>query len=216
MTPEEHQDLAEGCSGIGLSPLDCSTVDRLETFIDLLAVWNRRLRLTGDRDRRVLVAKHVVDWLEVVPELPTAGSLIDLGRGAGFPGIVLGSRRPDLGVRSAEPRRRPTSFLSEVIRIIPLPGARALEIRGEDAARDPSLAGRTKLVVSRALRVELLLSLAPPLLAPDGVVVAMQTPLLTEPRARELARPQGLDLRAVRDYRLPGGVPRRIRVFGRT
>jgi len=215
MTPQEHQDLVKGCSGIGLS-LDPATVGRLERFIDLLDVWNRRLRLTGDRDRRVLVAKHVVDSMAVVPDLPVAGTVVDLGSGAGFPGIVLGCARPDLVLRLVEPRRRATSFLSEAIRTIPLPAARALELRGEHAAGEPSLAGRTELVVSRALRLDLLLSLASPLLAPHGVVVAMHTPSLAEARTRELASQQGLELRRVRDYGLPGGALRRILVFGRS
>lgn len=188
-------------------------LQRLDRFLDLLSLWNRRIRLTGDRDRGVLVRKHVVDSLAVVPELSASGTVIDLGSGGGFPGIVLGCVRPDLELRLIEPRRRPTSFLNEVIRSIPLPGARAVAMRGEDAGEAPDLARRASVVVSRALRLDVLLGMAPPLLAPGGLVVAMQTPSVDERAARAAGALAGLAPLRVRDYRLPDGEARRLLIF---
>jgi 16S rRNA (guanine527-N7)-methyltransferase len=214
VTSQELSDLVASARGVGAS-VDAATAARLEIFVDLLVVWNRRLRLTGDRDRRVLLRKHVVDSLAVAPELPASGLIVDLGSGAGFPGIVLGCARPDLAVRLIEPRRRPVSFLAEAIRNIPLPGAQALEMGGEEAASSPSVAGRSRLVVSRALRLDVFLGLALPLLGPDGLVVAMQAPSLGEAHARDQSRPMGLDLVRLRDYQLPDGEARRLFIFGR-
>jgi 16S rRNA (guanine527-N7)-methyltransferase len=206
-------ELLDGARLVG-AEVDPPSLDRIERFIDLLTVWNRRFHLTGDRDRDVLVRKHVVDSLAVVPELPSSGVVVDLGSGAGFPGIVLGCSRPDLELRLVESRRRPASFLSEVIRTIPLPAAAAVAVRGEDLASDPAVTGRAALVVSRALRMDVVARLAAPLLAPQGRLVSMQTPGTDKAMARAKAGPVGLDLVRVRDYRLPDGESRRLLIFG--
>ena len=205
-----EDEVRRGAIELGVS-LDDSAMLRIWRFLDLLTLWNRRLRLTGDRDPGVLARKHVVDSLAVLPELQNPGMLIDVGSGGGFPGIVLGCVRPDLTLRLVESRRRPVSFLAEAIRTIPLPDAIALEMRAEDAAADASLGKRAAVVVSRALRLDVLLRLGAPLLAPGGVIVAMQTPSTARsPRARAQA---GLELLRTRDYRLPGGEQRRLLVF---
>lgn len=206
--------LRAAAESIGVT-LDPEAARRIGRFLDLLQVWNRRLRLTGERDRDLLARKHVPDCLAVSVELPGSGLVVDVGSGPGFPGIVLGCVRPDLELALIEPRRRPTSFLSEVIRTIPLPNARAYELRAESTGSMPGLAGRADLVVSRALRLDALLAVSGPLLGPGGRLVAMQTPSTTHQFASELGQGVGLALARVRDYALPGGEPRRLLVFER-
>lgn len=211
MTIPAESELRRGAAELGVV-LDDGAIERIGRFVDLLTVWNRRLRLTGDRDPRLLVRKHVVDSLAVLPELRSSGMLLDIGSGGGFPGIVLGCASPGRPLRLLEPRRRPTSFLSEAIRTIPLPAAKVLEMRGEDAGADPSLAGQACVVVSRALRLDLLLRIAAPLLAPGGIVVAMQTPSAA---SRERGQQANMELLRTRDYRLPDGESRRLLVFAK-
>lgn len=163
----------------------------------------------------MLLGKHLLDCLAVVPELPKAGLVVDIGTGPGFPGLVLGCARPDLPLYLIEPRRRPVSFLSEAIASLSLPMARVVEDRAERAAAHPVLSGAAGLVVSRALRLDVLLDLATPYLAENGEIVAMQTPSVREEVAADLAKARGLALIRHRDYRLPGGESRRLLVFGR-
>jgi 16S rRNA (guanine527-N7)-methyltransferase len=214
VTPtSEAEQLRQWSARIGI-PIDVATIERLGRFLDLLEVWNRRFHLTGDRDRAVLVGKHQLDCLAVVQELPRAGLVVDIGTGAGFPGLVLGCARPDLPLCLIEPRRRPVSFLSEAISSISLPLARVVEDRAERAAAEPALSGAASLLVSRALRLDVLLDLAAPFLAKNGEIVAMQTPSLREDVAADLAKAKGLALIRHRDYRLPGGEERRLLIFG--
>jgi 16S rRNA (guanine527-N7)-methyltransferase len=210
--PSESRQLIEGAAAVGLR-IDGQTLDRVDRFLNLLQIWNRRLRLTGDRQRPVLLQKHVIDSLALVPELPAAAVVADLGSGAGFPGIVLGCARPDLPLVLIESRRRAASFLSEAIRTARLPAARVAEMRAEQAARDPALAGRIDLAVSRALRLDALLRLGRPLLAAGGRLIAMQTPALEEGVAAALGPRFGFRLLRIRDYALPGGERRRLLVF---
>ena len=204
---------AAAAHGIVLDPM---AIERLGRFLDLLTIWNRRIRLTGDLEPQVLLRKHVVDCLAPVALLPRAGLVVDIGAGGGFPGLVLGCIRPDLDLLLVEPRRRPRSFLAEAIRAIPLPKARALEVRAEDLVAEPEVTAKTAVAISRALRMEVFLPLAAPILAPDGIAISMQTPAMSERRASDTGARVGLVLRDHLDYTLPDGEQRRLIVFARS
>jgi 16S rRNA (guanine527-N7)-methyltransferase len=211
MTPVEAEALRAGAAGLGVD-LPPDAVERLDRYLGLLMVWNRRLRLTGARDVDTLIRKHVVDSLALLPFLPAVGPVADVGSGAGFPGIVIACLRPSLEIALIEPRRRAASFLHEVIRSLPLPQAHVVEMRAEDAARDVALCARCRAVMSRAIRLDRFLPLARPLLAADGVVLALQTPA-TVPPGGPLGAGLRLEVRETRDYTLSGGERRRLAVL---
>jgi 16S rRNA (guanine527-N7)-methyltransferase len=142
--------------------------------------------------------------------LPAEGRVIDVGSGAGFPGIVLACLRPDLEVVLVEPRRRRASFLAEATRLVPLPRARVLAGRAENAA---GLAG-ARTVITRALRLEAFLPMAAPLLAPEGTAVGMQTPSGREAGTR-VAHRSGFVVVDTFAYELPDGRARLLMRFGR-
>ncbi len=213
MTPAEAERLILGAKAVGVQ-LDTSAVGRLGRFLDAFTVWNRRTRLTGERDLPGVIDNHVVDSLALTSEVRADGFLIDIGTGAGFPGIVLACLRPDLPVALIESRRRPVSFLREAIRAIPLPRAQALEMRAETAAQHAMLSHRGAIVTARAVRLDVFLTLAIPLLAPGGRAVAMQTPR-TARLAPAVATAHGLAVERRHDYVLPRGAPRSLLVFTR-
>src|SRR3989475_6218063 len=141
MTPAEVRLLHAAARELGVD-VGHGAVDRLARFLDLLAVWNRRIHLTGARGLPSLVRNHAVDSLAPAAHMPRTGLVIDVGSGAGFPGIVLACLRPDLEMALIESRRRRASFLREAIRTLPLPAARVFEMRAQEAATDSELAGR--------------------------------------------------------------------------
>ena len=190
--------------------LDRQAFGRVEGFLELLALWNRRVRLTGERDTSAVLRKHVADSFAPASCLPPTGLVVDIGSGAGFPGIILACLRPDLELALVESRRRRVTFLREVIRQVGLPGARAIEARAEDAATDPKLAARADIVVSRAIRLDRFLALAAPFVAPSGTVVAMQT---SRSAAGGIAGSSALLPAGRRDYRLPDGASRTLLFF---
>ena len=212
MTPAERELLDAGARWFDVE-LDAVSSDRIARFLALLAVWNRRTRLTAETDQEAVIAKHVVDSLAVVPFLPRSGTVVDIGSGAGFPGIIVGSVRPDLRLVLIESRRRRASFLRESVRTIPLPAATVVEIRAE-AAAETALAGSARLVVARAVRLDAFLPLAVPLLGPGGKALAMQTPR-TAGLASRISAACGLRLSQRHDYVLPGGAARTLLTFER-
>jgi 16S rRNA (guanine527-N7)-methyltransferase len=199
-------------TAFGLS-LDADGCGRIEHFLELLELWNRTQRLTGERDRRVLLGKHVADSLACAA-MPAAGDrVLDIGTGPGLPGAVIGCVRPDVNVTLLDSRERPITFLREAIRSVPLANVEAVRMRAEDAARTPSMAGAYGLITARAVRLDQVLPLAKPLLSAGGRIVSMQAQT-TEAAARAAAEEAGIAFLELRDYRLPGGEPRRLLIFG--
>jgi 16S rRNA (guanine527-N7)-methyltransferase len=213
MTALEARTLRAGAKRFGVE-LEAEEIGRVGTFLSLLAVWNPRVRLTADRDLGPVIDKHAVDSLSPVPHLPATGLVVDVGSGAGFPGIMIACVRPDVELVLLEARRRRASFLREVVRTIPLPKVRVLELRAEEAAGDRTLARSAALVIARGVRLDAFLALAAPLVADAGEVIAMQTPR-TAVMAEAAAKPHGLRLSRRHDYTLGGGESRTLLVFNR-
>lgn len=139
------------------------TVEMLREYVALLLHWNRRINLVGARDEATLWQRHVLDSLQLAALLPArAARGIDLGSGAGFPGLVLAAacRVPfDL----VESDQRKAAFLHEAARRLDVPVA-VHAVRIEQARLPPA-----PLVTARALApLDRLLTLAAPLLAPGG------------------------------------------------
>ena len=107
--------------------------DQLGTYLDLLVKWNARTNLTSIRKPEEIVTRHFGESLFAAAHLPpSARSVLDLGSGAGFPGLPLQLLRPELAVTLAESQGKKAAFLREVIRTLGLPtqvhAARAEEL----------------------------------------------------------------------------------------
>ena len=209
MTPAEAALLREIATWFDVK-LDARTLERVERFLELLTLWNRRIRLTGERDLSLILQKHVADSLAPVACLPATGLVIDIGSGAGFPGIILACLRPDLELVLIESRRRRVSFLREAIHQARLPRARAVEARAEDLVADSEITGRARVVVGRAIRLERFLALAAAFVEPNGIAIAMQTP---RSAAGRIAGTPALLPVGQREYRLLAGECRTLLFF---
>ncbi len=212
LEPAEASALRRAAAALEIALTD-EQVERIGQHVDLLEVWNRRLRLTGERERATLLTKHAVDSLAPLRFLPATGLVVDIGSGGGFPGLVLAAMRPDLALLLVESRRRPSSFLSEASRHLKLSNVRVLTMRAEDLATDVDVTGTVACVVSRAVRLDAFLPLAKPLLAPGGIVVSFQAGGTGSAEAAAVASAWGMEIADGWNYRLPGGEHRRLVVF---
>ncbi|MGA9755997.1 MAG: RsmG family class I SAM-dependent methyltransferase, partial [Desulfobaccales bacterium] len=79
--------LTEGAAALGLE-LAPATLEQFQVYLTELKLWNAKINLTGLKTDRDIVIKHFLDSLAVLPFLAAAASLMDLGSGAGFPGLV--------------------------------------------------------------------------------------------------------------------------------
>jgi 16S rRNA (guanine527-N7)-methyltransferase len=165
--------LTEGAAALKMK-LPPTLREHLRIYLEELLLWNARTNLTGLKDPRDMVIKHFLDSLAVLPFLGPAASLIDLGSGAGFPGLVLKLARPNLTLTLVESRQKKAAFLEYLISRLKLTGVTVAQTH-----LTPSLARKWEpkvdAVVSRAaFLLPRLLELAAPLLAPGGLLLALK------------------------------------------
>jgi 16S rRNA (guanine527-N7)-methyltransferase len=104
--------LDRGLTALG-SPLTDSAPPRLAQYLSLLAKWNRTYNLTAIREASKLVSHHILDSLAVLPHLHCT-SIVDVGSGAGLPGIPIAIARPDWRVALLDSNHKKGAFLRQV------------------------------------------------------------------------------------------------------
>jgi 16S rRNA (guanine527-N7)-methyltransferase len=185
-------------------------------YLQELLEWSRTFPLTAVTDPADIVIKHFVDSLSPLPYLEAAANLLDIGSGAGFPGIPLKIAAPDLRLSLVDANRKKVSFLKQVVRTLKLRDVAVRHGRVEDL---PPPEEPFTTIISRAFRrLEPLLDLVSPLLSPECVLIAMLGPTRTPEhrRFRELASTHGLHLSRLVNFDLPRGRGGRTLVFFRT
>ena len=159
---------------------------RLAAYAGLLRRWNKTHRLVSRGDLDELEARHIDDSLALVPWLQGA-TLVDIGAGAGLPGIPLALARPDIGVTLLERSARKARFLRQVVLELALGNA---EVVGEDARRYRPLALFDTATVRAVARPQCAWRLARPFLRAGGMALLQSNaPLapLTFPAGRLVA-----------------------------
>jgi 16S rRNA (guanine527-N7)-methyltransferase len=171
--------LAQGASSVLGRPLTSHELDLFSRYLAILLKWQRSHRLIGSSDETWIVEHLFLDSLLFLRLLPsTTRTLVDIGSGAGMPGVPIKIVRSDVEVTLVESRRRRASFLSAVVRELALSQVRVVADRIE--SRLPEMEGRFDVVVMRcAGDVGEFMPLAGRLLAPQGLVIASGPP---EPR----------------------------------
>ncbi|HKX18311.1 MAG TPA: 16S rRNA (guanine(527)-N(7))-methyltransferase RsmG [bacterium] len=155
---------------LGLS-LSAHQQSRLDRYLALVDEWRGRVQLTG-ADAAATPAVLAVGALCVIPFVPAAGALLDLGSGAGVPGIPIAVMRPGLRVVLADSARRKVAFLGIVVRELGLANVDVAQARAEDLGRDASHREQYAVVTARALApVRVLAEYAFPLLRIGGEAV---------------------------------------------
>lgn len=156
VTAESNQDgrflplVEEGLELSGV-PDRSGLAGRLARYCAMVRRFRRAAGLTAERDDRLMTLKMAIEPLLALPFLPALpNTLLDVGSGAGSPGIALAAARDGLEVTMLEPDRRKSVFINEAIRTLRLPNAMVQRIRLEELLRDPHAGEVWPVVVSRA------------------------------------------------------------------
>ncbi len=141
-----------GCNVLNISLSD-KQIEQFIKYYELLIEWNSFMNLTAITEFEEVVTKHFIDSLSLVKavELKQENSLIDVGTGAGFPGIPLKIVFPNLKVTLLDSLNKRVKFLNEVIDVLELEDIGAVHGRAEDAARSADLREKFDFCVSRAV-----------------------------------------------------------------
>jgi len=174
MKAENRELLVEGAKRFGV-PLDRETVTLFDRYLKELLKWNQKINLTAIRTEKEIVLKHFLDSLTVYPYLQAHSSLVDLGSGAGFPGIPLKIVEPSFGLTLVDSVLKKVDFQRHMIKILGLKGIEAIHGRVQEKEILGKMEGRCDIVISRAFSdLKSFLRVGYPFLRKGGLAVAMK------------------------------------------
>lgn len=190
----ERERLNRDVAAMGLV-LPEGAVDKLLAYRDLMLKWNRTYNLTALKDPARMLSHHLLDSLAILPWI-TGPELLDVGSGAGLPGIPLAIARPDLQVTLVDAVQKKAAFQRQAAIELGLANVEARHARVEE------MNGRYAMITSRAF-AELadFVRLTRPLLAPEGCWLAMKG---QQPDQELAALPAGVKLSALHFLAVPG------------
>jgi len=190
--------------GINLSKLQIAA---LLSYYCELERWSEKINLTSIRDTKEIAIKHYLDSLlySQALEKKTNLSLLDIGSGAGFPGLPLKILVPELRVTLLEPNEKKTSFLRHIIGTLDLKDVSVVSRSLRDFSRMTTGHGRFSCITTRAVAVEQVLPFSVPLLEAEGRVVFCLTKAFDFDPG-----PQGLKVAREFSYDLPHGFGHRV------
>jgi len=180
----------EGAKAFGIH-LDEKMVEAFDLYLRELIKWNQRMNLTAIRTEKGVVLKHFLDSLSAYPYLSNVSCLLDIGSGAGFPGIPLKMVQPSFEVTLIDSVRKKVDFQKHIIRTLGLKGIEAIHGRVQDKEILQSMGERFDMVISRGfsdLRTFLILSF--PFLEKGGMALVMKGQLESE-EIRSLSNIEG-------------------------
>lgn len=199
------------CAALGIA-LTGTMLDALDQYAEILVEYNQKVNLTAITDPEGIEDKHFADSLLLANLPETAGKLVDVGTGAGFPGVVAKIFKPELQLTLMEPTGKRVEFLKYVCAQLGLSGVEFAKERAEEAARK---VWREQFDVATARGVAALPMLSEyclPLVKVGGVFLAMKGPGAAEELAESGAALKKLGGKGsgVAEFHLPGGDVRNI------
>ena len=147
-----RDELASAAAAYGLSLRDAQLA-QFQKYYELLISWNEKINLTAITEPREVAVKHIVDSLSAYDAalFGDGAPVIDVGTGAGFPGIPLKILRPDLRLTLLDSLQKRVGFLREVVSALGLAQTECVHARAEEAARQKTYRERFDVAVSRAV-----------------------------------------------------------------
>ena len=131
--------------------LDKNQIEKFYKYMDLLIEWNEKINLTAITNRKDILVKHFIDSLTIQRYLGDAVNIIDVGTGAGFPGIPIKIVNPNLKVVLVDSLNKRINFLQEVIKQLNLDNIEVIHARAEDLGQNKKYRETFDIVTSRAV-----------------------------------------------------------------
>lgn len=197
--------------GLSLSPQQLAS---FEAYAAELVKWNKKVNLTAITKDNEIAIKHFVDSLALAPYITAGDRLLDIGSGAGLPILPLKIINPETIMVSVDAVAKKIHFQRHVIRVLGLQNIEAIHTRIEDLQKTHRHS--FSVITSRAFtRLDRFVSLAAPLLAEGGVLIAMKGDHADGEivEADDVLHSGGFTVDSVRRYSLPLGMGERVLTF---
>lgn len=160
--------------------LSDNQVEQFIRYKELLVEWNQKMNLTAITDDEGVIKKHFIDSISIIKTgvIREGMSVIDVGTGAGFPGIVIKIIMPEVRVVLLDALNKRINFLNTVINELKLNGIEAVHGRAEDMARKPEFRERFDIATARAVaNMTVLSEYCIPYVKQGGYFLALKGPM---------------------------------------
>lgn len=210
------------CNKINIEISD-DQINCFEKYYELLIEKNKVMNLTAITDKEDVIVKHFIDSIALIPYLKDKGininnklKIIDIGTGAGFPGLPLKIMMPDVKFTLLDSLNKRVSFLNEVIDELKLKDIEALHGRAEDYASDNKYREKYDICVSRAVaNLSTLSEYCIPFVKEDGFFISYKAGESEEEinKSKNAIKILGGKINKVEEFVLPGTDASRVFVF---
>lgn len=161
--------------------IDNNKIQKFYDYMNLLVEWNKKINLTAITEEKDIILKHFVDSLTVLKYIKENKSIVDVGTGAGFPGIPLAIMNDSLKITLVDSLNKRINFLNEVCSKIKLKNTKAIHSRAEEFGQDNNYRESYDIAISRAVsNLTVLAEYLLPLVKVGGKIICMKGPDIEE------------------------------------
>ena len=193
---------------------------QLEEYMKLLLEWNEKINLTAITEEDDIILKHFVDSLTILKYIKEGNSIVDVGTGAGFPGIPLKIAREDIKVTLVDSLNKRILFLNEVIEKLGLQKVETLHFRAEEFGQNKKYRESFDIATSRAVaNLSTLVEYLLPLVKVGGICICMKGSEINEEleNAKKAIQILGGKIEQVEEFTLPeSDIKRNIVIIKKT
>lgn len=175
-------------------------------YMNLLIEWNEKMNLTAITDPEEIILKHFIDSITILKNIENDAKIVDVGTGAGFPGIPLSIMRPDLKITLVDSLNKRLIFLQEVVNKLELKNVEIIHARAEEFGQNKKYRENFDIATSRAVaNLATLSEYLIPLVKVGGKVVAMKASELQEEveNAKKAIDVLGGKIEMIEEFNLP-------------
>lgn len=185
------------------------SVEQLEQFfayMNLLIEWNKKMNLTAIVEPNEIILKHFIDSITIIKEIDNNSKIIDVGTGAGFPGVPLSIMNPTLKVTLADSLNKRLIFLQEVVNQLGLKNIEIIHARAEELGQDKKYRESFNVATSRAVaNLSTLSEYLIPLVKKEGKIISMKAGGAQEEieTAKKAIKILGGKIEGIEEFKLP-------------